>query len=222
MSDQTEPLYLLPVPTNNGSGSRKRDLAQREHDLMIVSQAYLRGKSVKEICKIVNDQHKEQGLDIELAINTLYDDIQEIHTRWINSSMIDFDEAKGRELDEWNNLERAYWDAWERSLVAKTIDEHQDIYDEVAFAMEKVMPVHRTKTRKKVEERDGNVVYLQGVERCITERCKIIGLYSPERFQVDWRIEARRAGVDPKAASDAFEAMVGKFQEQIEAGHEEG
>ncbi len=217
-----KPLYLLPnntKPAHPGGGG-KRSYEQREHDLMIVADLYLRKKTIKEIQAIINAQYEEEG--ITLSFSAIYDDIQEIHKRWINSALLDFNEAKGKELAEWDNLEKTYWEAWERSLQAKTVEERQTIYDQIAFAYDQVADVKRTKERRRLEESYGMVVFLQGVERCIDARCKILGLYSPDKLQVDWRVEAKKAGIDEKLAGEEFEKMVEGFVKAIEKKSMEG
>src|SRR3990167_7535332 len=140
----TESLYLLPATpggsreTNPGG---KRSFEQREHDFYIEASLYLHGRSMEEIAQTVSAWYQEQGINITLSVKAIWTDLKEIRLRWINSSLMDFDEAKGKELAKWDELERTYWEAWERSLQAKTTEEFKNIYDEIAFAVDKVIPV---------------------------------------------------------------------------------
>ncbi len=213
----TKSLYLLPEsPYGKDNNGGKRDFLQREHDLYLIARLYLQGVPVKDIQREINDGYRIQGVEMSLSAHAIYQDLKEIHIRWINSALMDFNEAKGKELAKWDHLESVYWQAWERSLDAKTTEESQTIADEIAFAINQVVPIKRVKSRKKVEERDGAVAYLQGVERCIQERCKILGLYTPDRVQVDWRVEAQKSGIDVQTVSQQFEAMVTQFQKALE------
>lgn len=221
----TEKLYLLPTtPRGNGQTNPggKRSFEQREHDFYIEASLYLHGRSMEEIAQSVSAWYQEQGLDIKLSVKAIYTDLSEIQKRWINSSLVDFNQAKGRELAKWDELERTYWEAWERSLQAKTTEEFKTIYDEIAFAVDQVIPVKRSNSRRKIEERDGAAVFLQGVASCIDARCKILGLYSPEKFIVDWRVEAKKAGIPDEAAAAQFENMVKEFTNALEKKAEEG
>jgi len=102
----------------------------------------------------------------------------------------------------------------DRSLEAKTTDETLAIYDEVAFSADKITPVNRSRARKRIEQGVGQVVFLDAIRDVIHRRCKILGLYSPEKYQLGWREEARRAGLG-EVAEAQFEAMIDKFTEQI-------
>lgn len=215
----TETLYLLPsTPMGQGADNPggKRTFEEREHDLFVEANLYLRGKSLQAIADEINHQHAEAGRVIHLSVKSIWKDLEEIHTRWVNSALVDYNAKVAKEVARVDQLEATYWEGWERSLQAKTIDEQQTIFDEIAFAVDQIAPVTRTKSRKKVEERDGTMTFLQGVERCIDLRCKILGLYSPEKYQVDWRVEAQKAGVPLKVASEQFESMVKQFTDAIE------
>jgi len=217
----TKKLYLLPTnPKGHTNPRGKRTFEQRERDLWLEADLYLKHRSLEEIRQAVIALYAGEGIEMSISLPTIHADLDEIHTRWINSSLVDFDLAKGKELAAWDTLEKAYWEAWSKSLEAKTVDEMQTIFDEVAFAADQVIPVKRTKARHKVETRDGSAVFLQGVAYCIEARCKILGLFSPERFQVDWRVEAKRAGIDEKTAGEMFEEMVGTIQKALGSGEE--
>jgi hypothetical protein len=124
----TESLYLLPLPEEEGDGrGKRRSFEQREHDLTVIASAYVKGRAVKEIVEMVKDGYKQIDLDIAVSEQAVRKDIEEIHIRWINSALIDFDAAKGRELAKLYELETTYWDAWERSRQERTKEESSDI-----------------------------------------------------------------------------------------------
>lgn len=223
----TDTLYLLPsTPMGNGADNPggKRTFEEREHDLYVEANLYLRGRSLQAIADEINRQYADAGRDIHLSVKSIWKDLEEIHKRWVNSSLVDYNEKVAKEVARLDQLEATYWEGYERSQQPKSVDEQQTIFDEIAFAVDQIAPVTRSKNRKRIEERDGAVTFLQGVERCIDLRCKILGLYSPEKYQVDWRVDARKAGVDIKTAAEEFESMVQKFTTAIEknAGKEAG
>lgn len=222
--EDPDKIYLLPKPDmrRRPKALAKRSNAATEHDLYLIARLYVRGKPVREIAQALTQHYKDEGQDITVTYNMVYDQITEIHKRWVNSSLIDFDQAKGRELEHWNHLEATFWEMYERSLQAKTTKDVQKIEDEIAFAYDQVVPITRTKRRRKVEERDGSTAALEGVAMCIRERCKILGLYSPEKIQVDWRVEAQKAGLPAQAATQLFDELVGKYVEEMERNAEGG
>jgi hypothetical protein len=46
------------------------------------------------------------------------------------------------------------------------------------------VPRHRTRTAQRTEQQNGSSTFLYGIERCIAERCKILGLYAPTDVNV--------------------------------------
>jgi hypothetical protein len=68
----------------------------------------------------------------------------------------------------------------------------------------------------------GSAAYLQGVQWCIQQRCKILGLDAPKTVNVNWRQAASDAGANPdeimnklveayvKGATDAEFTMQGE------------
>jgi hypothetical protein len=99
---------------------------------------------------------------------------------------MDFNDAKARELAKIDQLEREYYAAWHRSCEdAETtkqkkrgkVEKRKD--DDGQFVAEQ--PAEMTRILK---GQAGDPRYLQGVERCIEKRCKIMGIESPTRHQV--------------------------------------
>lgn len=124
---------------------------------------YLKGKRQSEIAQ-------EMGVST-MAISR---DLAAIRQEWLKSSLIDFNEAKARELTRIDNLESTYWQAWERSLSAfksKVVKAkgNPKTEDELRTNAEQTL---------KIEDRNGDPRYLQGVQWCIEQRCQIFGIYA--------------------------------------------
>ena len=105
------------------------------------------------------------GMDVSQR-TTISRDVTAIKAEWRESAIRDFNEAKGRELEKLEVLEREYWEAWERSKAPKHTlrfrrrnAEEEDSESEI---------------RK--EPRDGNPAFLDGVLRCIQKRCDILSI----------------------------------------------
>jgi hypothetical protein len=104
----------------------------------------------------------------------IYRDIQAIKAEWKQSAVRDFDEAVGIELAKLDALEREYWQGWERSQrewqgtrTTKTeVDDGKS--------------AKQAEVRK--EQRDGSQAFLDGVMKCITRRCELLGLDAPKRM----------------------------------------
>ena len=138
----------------------KRTEFEREAQLVEIKDLYLRGETQMSIAAKFN-----------LSQSQISRDISTLHRRWRESSLIDINEAKQRELERLDALEREYWTAWEaskgeqqRSTAGKTGD------------------VSRAQIVK--FESAGDPRFLAGVQWCVEQRCKILGLYAPLRSEV--------------------------------------
>jgi DNA primase len=149
-------------------GGHKRTKKERERDLADIAEMYLKGKYQQEMADWLNAHRPYQ-----LSQRQISSDIKTIHNRWIKSQA-NFDTNKSAELAKIDRLEREYWDAWERSLeefksrTAKSKGASTD-------GKENIEKTLRT------EDRNGDPRFLQGIERCIAQRTKILGIEAPEK-----------------------------------------
>lgn len=141
----------------------KRTAFEREKDLHETTLLYLKGRTQAEIAE-----------ELKVSREQIKYDLAAIQTRWRNDTTINLDEAKQKELARIDTLERTYWEAWER-----TLDERTKTRTEQSKTGEK------TGTAKATVEKEtllGNPAYLAGVQWCISERSKILGLYAPNKI----------------------------------------
>jgi hypothetical protein len=167
----------------------KRTPTQREHDLERIATLYLKGKRQVDI-----------AAELGIAQSQVSYDLKEIHARWRKSALVDINEVKQRELARIDELERTYWDAWNRSMgeTVKTTTSKSD-KDGGKASITK-------------EQQVGNPAYLSGVQWCIEQRCKIFGIYEATKITVDWRKELEEQGYD---AGSIFEQMVNAYRAAI-------
>lgn len=151
-----------------------RTPSQKAKHLEQIARSYLQGRSQAAIAS-------ELGIDQ----STVSRDLKEIRAMWRDSTLRDFDEAKSIQLAKIDALEATYWEAWGRSLTTREslINESGESDAKGAF----------TKTITRREVMLGNPAYLAGVERCIAERCKLLGLYAPIKTEVS--AEVKEAGL---------------------------
>lgn len=142
----------------------KRTPFRREADLFKTQALYLQGKTQQEIA----DQ-------LGVSREQIKYDLATIQARWRQDTAINLDEAKLRELARIDVLERTYWDAWENSLSERT-----------RSRVEKTgVDAEGNPRGKSSIEREmllGVPAYLTGVQWCISERCKLLGLYAPTKI----------------------------------------
>lgn len=163
----------------------KRTPSQRESDLERIAALYLRGKRQSDI-----------AAELRLSQMVISRDLSEIHKRWRESSMVNINEAKHRELARIDELERTYWTAWAASVgeVVRTTTSRSDKDGNKASITK--------------EDKAGNPSYLAGVQWCIEQRCKIFGLYEAAKIAIDWRKAVEEQGHN---AGDLFERMVNAY-----------
>jgi predicted transcriptional regulator len=106
---------------------------------------------------------------LEVTQPTVSRYLRQIHDDWLCAAQIDFDAAKAEQLARLDHLERTYWDAWERSKEQRESSIQEQIQGETS----------RLRAQIRKDQDVGDARFLQGVERCIDQRCKILGLYAP-------------------------------------------
>ncbi len=124
-----------------------------------ISNLYLQGYLQAEIA---------EKLGIGQA--TVSRDLKALQGEWLKSSLIDFNEAKAKELAKVDRLEREYWAAWEASKEDKETSTTEKVKGDKA---------DRSKAQMRREGQVGNPSFLRGVEWCIERRCKILGIDAP-------------------------------------------
>ena len=182
-----------------GAGGPKRTGVEREADLILEARMYLEGHSQAEIADHICDIRH-----YDISAQQVSQDMKKVRQRWVDSQLRDFDQAKAHELSKIDNLEREYWEAWRKSLELAT-----EIFSEKeegnmqstnaqGVVAGTVKPIYsKSKVKKKETQTFGEPRYLEGIRWCIDKRCKIFGLDAPSRVSINWRDEARMAGIDP-------------------------
>jgi hypothetical protein len=142
-------------------------MREKERELHILSRRCtvakltLRGKSQYEIAREMNVNQ-----------STVCRDIREIAKEWRRHAVRDLSEARGQELDRIGRLELECWDAWERSKQDRQV---------TTTGRESGPQGDKDKAEIRKEGQAGDPRFLERIAWCISERCKILGLYSPVR-----------------------------------------
>jgi len=112
-----------------------------------------------------------------MSQQTVSRDIAALQKDWLASSLLDFNEAKAQTLAKVDRLEREYWAAWARSCEdAETVTEKA----RASKGGEKPDSVEKTRQAK---GQAGDPRFLSGVQWCIEQRCKILGIEAPKRIE---------------------------------------
>lgn len=196
-----------------GRYREKRTEAEKARDLEEISSLYLRGKKASEIADELVARHQYTGLSAQ----TIQLELKSLRQMWVQSALINYDEAKAREIARIDELEAAAWDAWNRSWGKQTITVQEGIEDRFGHKDDSDEEKGRkptTYTRKRgtstTKDRFGDPRYLEKIQWCIEERCKILGLHEPTRLAISWKEEAVKAGITVEDALAIYNQMVTK------------
>lgn len=209
--------------------TKKRTIAERERDLAAVAGYYLDGMTHQEIANKLNSER-----DYTLSRRMVSKDVGIIWDRWRESYIMDANELRVRELVKLDKLEATYWDAWERSVQDIVTVKQDKTSDKVAHGLnakgetsesdQELRPSYeRTKTTTEKKQTTGDVKFLEGIERVIEKRCKILGLFAPKNVNINWRKQAEKDGLDPdKVVDELTEYLIEQKTSDAEWGTMDG
>jgi hypothetical protein len=161
-----------PAETKKYQTGQRRSRVQRERDLKVEAELYLKGWFQWQIA-----EHISLNRPYNITQGAISNDLRDLRQRWIDSALVSLDERQAEELARINQLERQYWEAWENSLRAEESE-----LDETAERGDRHQIITRTS--------QGEPRYLQGIQWCIARRIEMFGLDAPKKLDV------RRANVN--------------------------
>jgi hypothetical protein len=202
---------ILPLDSTEKEVVSRRTNEERERDQVLIARMYVRGKSIHEMMLAINALYPERPV----SSKSIGADLNAIRDAWLRSSLLDFNEAKAKELAGIDEAEREAWDAWERSKEKHMRFEYEISDDQVPFSADKIAQVQRKKKRKIIEATVGDIRYLEMIERLKKMRCDILGLFEAKRIQVDWRTEAIQLGMGEDEIDAVKERTVNLMVEAI-------
>lgn len=166
--------------------------AQREANLLKVSDLYLTGKTQAHIAGVIGCSQQQ----VSSYLKKLY-------KRWEAAATANIDRRKAIELSRLDKVEAEAWSAWERS--------QRDAETETVTTTKDT-----TISVNKREGQTGDPRFLDVVNKCIAQRCRIIGIEAPQKVDLrDWRDEAKAQGYDP-------DQLIDEFARAMVAGHMAG
>ncbi len=161
------------VPTPGKPDKPKRSGAQRERDFPVIAELYLQGHTQSSISKMITE-----GKKYKLSIATISKDIKHIEAKWLESTLVDFNEAKARELAKLDLAEGELWQAWHASKRPRLIKGKEGITEKRG----KAPTMARGKTFERSEDRDPNPRYMDLILEVIDKRLRILGAFAPEAY----------------------------------------
>ena len=153
---------------------------------------------------LIGQRQDKMAEYLEVSPSQITRDLQVLQKEWRASAVTDLGEAKGKELAKLDELEREYWEAWERSKKPRERSRSGRTEGEKAVISAFI----------ETEQRDGNPAFLDGVMKCIAKRCDILGLDAPTSIRIMNEDRAREIaehyGVDAKALLQTAEAIAAR------------
>ena len=182
----------------------KRTKSKREAHLHQIQIWYVQGKLQADIAEKLDISQQQVSYDLK-----------ELQKRWHKASMQTISEAKSRELAKIDTLEMVYWEAWENScrvaeiktqklkgVLRKYEDEDGKIVSESPAEQVRIQKGQSGDRAGELAAQSGDPRFLQGVERCIQQRCKIMGVESAvKNFNFDIDIASLTVGQLARIAS---------------------
>jgi len=157
---------------------RRRGTSELIRDRRRIADLYLQGQTQIFIAE-----------ELGVGQATVSRDLKAIQKSWMAATLIDFNEAKARELAKVDRLEREYWAAWVRST------EDQETNTQRAVDTGEGQRKEATRT---IRGQAGDPRFLMGIQWCIDKRCKLLSLDSADKLLVTWKEEAAAEGYDPE------------------------
>lgn len=144
---------------------------------------------------------------------TISTDIREIKRLWRENITQDMDVHQERELAKLDELERTYWEGWERSRL--TSIENRKQRKSIPVADSDGVATEDTETTTTQPDRDGNPAFLDGVLRCVTKRCQLLGLDEADMIE---RARKRFPESQPSVTINVLSLTLDDLQKMIVAG----
>ena len=177
--------------------TKRRSTAQLARDRRREAELYLQGWLQADI-----------GAELGINQTTVSRDLKVIQADWLKSALIDFDKAKAQEIAKVDALERTYHQAWLHSC------EDTETVKQRGKPGEAPGQVHTNTVERTRKEQVGDPRFLNGVQWCIEQRCKIIGIYAAAKVRHEGTgkggaIEIKQVGLTDAERRAAIRAMLG-------------
>ena len=144
----------------------KKGKLQRVADQQGIVRLYLKQKSHREIAQTLN-----------VSVQYVGRQLKQIKDAWLESTLVDFNRRQNQELARIDALEAEYWTAWEGSKADESREALEYVDEDSIMRL----------SRKRLEtiKKNGTSSFLQGIQWCIEQRCKILGLHAPKEIMID-------------------------------------
>lgn len=151
--------------------------------LDIVAELYKRGWSFRKIRVEVM-----RRLDLKAySLQTVHSDVQSLLNEWRDSRLSDMDDALTLELTRIDDTCRELWEQWEKSKTDYTKTSRKQKGSPRRDAETNQERIHTYQTERTDTEviRLGDPAYISEIRQQLAERRKLLGLYAPEKKDIN-------------------------------------
>lgn len=192
----------------------KRTVAQRAADRVVIADLMIAGKPLVQIRDHINAIRS-----YNLSTSAIAYDAKVIERQWVEEYLADINVAKAKEIARINKIEAAAWAAWEDSKRPLTKTEKEKVENEQSGRGDQVTNKHKKARVKTTEiEKNADKEFMAIVQWCVEQRCKILGINAPQRYDISWRKQAEAQGLDPEKVK---QNLVDQFVAAALSGKEE-
>lgn len=184
----------------------KRTEMEQERDLALISDLYVRKKWTQAQIAA----HLSELRPYSLTQQQISYDLGKIRDRWLESSLVNFDEARAQELAEIDRVEVEAWEAFERSKhsSSQTITTKGKLR-KTSEGQGGYVAEQPAEAKRSTQEGAGNPTFLQIVQWCIDRRIHLLGLDAPDRVRIE-QLQISLTGDDIRKARREAESYAQK------------
>lgn len=169
--------------------------------LEIVAKLYKRGYSIRKIRDEVM-----RRLDLPTySLQTVHKDVRSLLDEWRESRLDDLDDALELELQRIDDTVRELWEQWEKSKTdySKTESKQKGSPSRDKDTGQTTIRTFQTERKETEVVSLGNPAYISEIRQQLAERRKLLGLYAPEKKDVQGGISFASFLMESGALDDA-------------------
>ena len=163
-------------------GLPQKPRRQREYRSSPAEQARLERQIAQRYYQGISQVEIAEELNIEQPTVSRY--LAKTREKWSRENVQKIDELKQGELAKIDILELEYWSAWKRSCLNAEKETIKAIQAGGKKEEGKEPTADRYEKQKTTEGQSGDPRFLEGIQNCIKQRCKILGVEAPEKKDI--------------------------------------
>lgn len=167
----------------------------------IVAKLYKRGYSIRKIRDEVM-----RRLDLPTySLQTVHKDVRTLLDEWRESRLDDLDDALELELQRIDDTVRELWEQWEKSKTdySKTESKQKGSPSRDKDTGQTTIRTFQTERKETEVVSLGNPAYISEIRQQLAERRKLLGLYAPEKKDIQGGISFASFLMESGALDDA-------------------